>query len=490
MAIKVIKKIKPSFYDVVIIGGGPAGLMSACIASKNSKKVLLIEKNEIMGKKLLLTGGGRCNITNAEPDHRKFVSKFGKKGNLLFTPFSIFGVDDSIRFFEDLGLKTKIEEGYRVFPKSDNSIDVLGTLVKSAKNNGVEFMLEAEVSHIKVFSGGLPLKRNKVTPGTTQVATGQAGKGETSGHIESIILINGNEIKAKSFILATGGKSHPETGSTGDGLIWLKEIGHNVIASNPSLVPISVKEGWISELSGITLDDIGISVYQGDSPEKILADGKSKIFRASVLKTDVSAKTLTGRKVINKKGRILFTHTGLSGPTILNMSKDIGELLDYSGQGLSLTDNEVKVCIDFFPKTGLDVMHKMFLDTFEKNKNKKIKNIIFPEVPSQIFLKILDVLGIDPDWNVNEITREERFSILEKFKKFDLTVKGLLGYDKAIVSSGGVDLVEVDMKEMKSKLFDNLFFAGDILDFDRPSGGYSLQLCWTTGYIAGKSSIQ
>lgn len=428
----MVKKLKPSFYDVVIIGGGPAGLMSACIASRNSKKVLLIEKNEIMGKKLLLTGGGRCNITNAEPDHRKFVSKFGKKGNLLFTPFSIFGVDDSIRFFEELGLKTKIEEGHRVFPESDNSIDVLGTLVKCAKNNGVEFMLEAEVSHIK---------KNK-------------------DKIESIILGNGNEIKAKSFILATGGKSHPETGSTGDGLLWLKEIGHNVITSNPSLVPISIKEGWISELSGITLDDVGVSVYQGD------------------------------KKVINKKGRVLFTHTGLSGPTILNMSKDIGELLDYSSRGLSSGNSEVKVCIDFFSKTGLDVMHKMLLDIFEKNKNKKIKNIIFPEVPSQIFIKILDVLSIGPDWNVNEVTREERFNILEKFRKFDLTVKGLLGYDKAIVSSGGVDLNEVDLREMKSKLYENLFFVGDILDFDRPSGGYSLQLCWTTGYIAGKSSIQ
>ena len=430
MAIKAIKNNKPNFYDVIIIGGGPAGLMSACIASKNSKKVLLIEKNEEMGKKLLLTGGGRCNLTNAEPDHRKFVSKYGKKGNLLFTPFSIFGVDDSIRFFEGLGLKTKVENNYRVFPESDNSIDVLETLVRCARNNGVEFMLGIGVSHIK---------KNKEK-------------------IESVILENGNEIKAKSFILATGGKSHPETGSTGDGLVWLKEIGHNVIDSNPSLVPIAVKEGWISELSGITLDNVGISVYQGD------------------------------KKIINKKGRVLFTHTGLSGPTILNMSKDIGELLDYSSIGGASVNSEVKVCIDFFPKVGLDVMHKMLLEIFEKNKNKKIKNIVLPEVPSQIFLKILDILNISPEFGINEITREERFCIIEKFRKFELTVSGLLGYDKAIVSSGGIDLNEVVLKEMKSKLFNNLFIAGDILDFDRNSGGYSLQLCWTTGYIAGKNS--
>jgi predicted Rossmann fold flavoprotein len=423
-------KLKSNFYDVVVIGGGPAGLMSACIASSNGAKVLLLEKNESLGKKLLLTGGGRCNITNAEPDHRKFVSKFGKKGNFLFTPFSFFGVDDTIRFFEKLGLKTKVEEWNRVFPVSDNSLDVLEVLIRYARNNGVEFILEAEVAHLK----------------------------KAKGKIDSVILKNGNEIKGKNFILATGGKSHPETGSTGDGLKWLKEIGHNVIQSNPSLVPITVKESWISELSGITLENVGISVYQGEN------------------------------KIINKKGRLLFTHEGLSGPTVLNMSKDIGELLDYSSKNNGL--GEVRVCIDFFPGTGLDMMHKKLLDSFEENKNKKIKNIVFKEVPSQIFLQILKNLDIDENWDINEIRREERFAILEKFKKFDLVVKGLLGYDKAIISSGGVDLNEVDFKEMKSKLFDNLFLIGDILDFDRPSGGYSLQLCWTTGYVAGKSAVK
>lgn len=424
---------KSKFYDVVVIGGGPAGLMSACIASSNGAKVLILEKNESLGKKLLLTGGGRCNLTNKEPDHRKFVSKFGKKGNFLFTPFSIFGVDDTIRFFEKLGLKTKTEEYNRVFPVSDNSLDVLEVLIRYARNNGVEFMLDAEVAH---------LNKNK-------------------NKIDSVILKNCNEIKGKSFILATGGKSHPETGSTGDGFKWLKEIGHSVIESNPSLVPITIKESWIGELSGITLENVGISVYQGEN------------------------------KVINKRGRLLFTHNGLSGPTILNMSKDIGELLDYSSKKSALGEtsgNGVKIYIDFFPGVGLDVMHKKVLDSFEEHKNKKIKNIIFGEIPSQIFLQILKLLDIDENWDINEIRREERFAILEKFKKFELTVGGLLGYDKAIISSGGADLNEVDFKEMRSKLFDNLFLIGDILDFDRSSGGYSLQLCWTTGYVAGKSA--
>ena len=422
------KGTKKNIWDVVVMGGGPAGLMSAGISAKFGAKTLLLEKNEIMGKKLLISGGGRCNMTNAEPDERILISKFGKKGNFLFTPFSLFGVAESIKFFENLGVKTKVEPGFRVFPVSDKSSDVLEALVKSAKNNGVEFKLGVGVSHIK------------------------KGKGK----IESIILENGEEIQAKSFILATGGKSHPETGSTGDGFKWLKDIGHKVAESNPSLVPIKTKETWVAELAGITLDNVGVSLLQ------------------------------EGKKILNKKGKILFTHNGLSGPTIINMSKTISELLE----GSDYTTQEVKVGIDFYPGIGLDAMNEKMLKTFEDNRNKKIKNISFTEVPAKVYLKILDILTIDGDWSVNEIRKEERYALIEKFKKFELTVDKLLGFDKAIISSGGVDLSEVDFKTMGSKKYDNLFFVGDILDFDRPSGGYSLQLCWTTGYVAGKSAAK
>jgi len=412
-------------YDVVIIGGGPAGLMAACTAGKNGAKTLLIEKNEDMGKKLLLTGGGRCNITNADPDHRNFVSKFGKKGNFLFSPFSVFGVKDTIKFFNDLGIKTKVEAGHRVFPESDNSLDVLGALTRQARNVGVEFKLSSEVAGFKVDK-----KTKKI----------------------SVVILKSKEIvSAKKFVLATGGMSHPETGSTGDGFKWLKEIGHKIVKSNPSLVPIKVYDPWVSEFSGITLEDVGISVFQAE------------------------------KKVINKKGRVLFTHEGLSGPTILNMSKDIGDLLQYG---------ETKVVIDFFPGIGLDVMHENFKKLFEEHSNKKIKNLILGEVPAKIFLKILDLLKIDGEIEMHSIFREERFSLIEKLKKFEMKISGLMGFDKAIVSSGGLDLSEIDFKTMSSKLYDNLFFAGDILDFDRPSGGYSLQLCWTTGYLAGKSASE
>jgi len=426
-------KLKANTYDVCVIGGGPAGLISAGTAGKGGAKVLLIEKNEELGKKLLMTGGGRCNITNLEPNKQKFMNNFGKNKNLLYSPFSIFGQDDTVRFFNSLGIKTKVEENFRVFPESDNSLDILESLIRYARNNNVEFKLSAEVAGFK----------------------------KTKGAIDSVLLSNGTEIKAKNFILASGGKSHPETGSTGEGFDWLKKIGHKVIDSNPALVPIKVKEKWVNELAGISLVDTSITVWQ------------------------------KGTKVFKKQGKVLFTHEGLSGPAILNMSKDVGELLQYPNTADGRAGgNEVKISIDFFSGIGLDEIHQRFTEVFETNRNKKIKNLVFKEVPAKIFEKTLDLIGIDGEWEINEIRREERIAILEKLKKFEFTVDKLMGVDKAITTSGGLDLSEVDLKTMKSKLYENLYFAGDVLDFDRQSGGFSLQLCWTTGYIAGRNIIE
>lgn len=454
MVNKIVKKTKTlpkklpakkpqAIYDVVIIGGGPAGLMAACKAGEDGQKVLVLEKNDQLGKKLLISGGGRCNLTNSNPNHREFVSKFGKKGNFLFSPFSVFGVQDTINFFNKCGLKTKVEPGFRVFPESDSSADVLNVLVNRATGLGVKFMLNAEVVSL--------------TPSLDK--EGARGRLKNQKRIEFVTLKNGEKIQAEKFILTTGGLSHPETGSTGDGFKWLKEIGHKVATPNPSLVPVKIKEDWVSDLSGITLDNVGVSVWT-------LSDGFAK-------------------KELNKKGRVLFTHVGLTGPTILNMSKNIGELLEYSKNGGDKAGMEVSLALDFFPGVGLDQMHEMMLKTFEMNINKKIKNLSFKEVPAKIFEFILKQLEIDPEWEINEVKREERLALIEKFKKFEMKVGGLLGYDKAIISSGGLDLTEVDFKTMGSKIYKNLYFAGDILDFDRPSGGFSLQLCWTTGYIAG-----
>lgn len=454
-AVKAKKKeLKTSdyTYDVVIIGGGPAGLMAGCKAGEDGQKVLIIEKNLELGRKLLMTGGGRCNLTNANPNPREFVSKFGKKGDLLFSPLSVFGVKETIKFFNDLGLPTKIEPGFRVFPISDNSADVLDVLVRQAEKVGVEFKLATEVIELKLD------KKEKI--------------------IKSVLLKDGTEITARKFILTTGGLSHPETGSTGDGFKWLKDIGHKVAEANPSLVPVKISDSWISELSGITLDNVGISVWQvlsGDIPDNSNAE------------YELNNKQ-NRQKVLAKKGRVLFTHVGLSGPTILNMSKSIGEVLEYSNSEKGEKTSGVLIYLDFFPGIGLDQMNAMMKQTFEENKNKKVKNLFFKEIPTKIFNLILKQLEIDPEWEINEVTREERFGLIDKFKKFELNVSGLLGFDKAIISSGGLDLTEIDFKTMGSKLYSNLYLAGDVLDFDRPSGGFSLQLCWTTGYIAGKSS--
>ena len=442
-------------YDVCIIGGGPAGLMAAGTAGKGGFvspkrnreggcRVLLIEKNEELGKKLLMTGGGRCNITNLEPDKQKFMSNFGKKKDFLYTPFSVFDSEDTVRFFNSLGIKTKVEENFRVFPESDNSLDILESLIRFARNNNVEFKLGAEVAGFDR----------------------EEYQGQKLGKIKSVLLKNGTMISAKSFILTSGGKSHPETGSTGDGFVWLKKIGHKVIDSNPALVPIKTKEKWINELAGVSLQDVGISVWSLDHS----LDKQSEELRSD----------LNFQKVFKRQGKVLFTHEGLSGPAILNMSKDVGELLSYG--------NEVKISLDFFSGIGLDVIQEKFKKIFEDNKNKKVKNLVFKEVPAKIFEKVLELTGVDGEWNINQIMKEERVMILEKLRKFDFTVEKLLGFDKSIVSSGGLDLKEVDFKTMQSKLYENLYFAGDILDFDRQSGGFSLQLCWTTGYVAGKNA--
>lgn len=409
-------------YDVIVIGGGPAGLMAAGVAAKNGAEVLLLEKNEVLGKKLLLTGGGRCNITNAEYDSRKFLSHFGKKSGALFSPMSVFGVADTIKFFENLGLDLKTEINGRVFPKSESSEEVLRKLYDFAVNNGVEIQTLQEVDGL--------LSENTLVRG---------------------VKIGRKIYKAKKYILASGGKSHPETGSTGEGFSWLEEIGHKITKPEPSLVPVITSDDWAKSLSGLSLDDVGISIHTLD-------------------------------KIVKKsKGKVLFTHFGLSGPGILNISKVVSE---------SLKTDKVKIKLDLFPGVGLDKLTEDFGNAVVQNQNKIIRNFVWDKVPSKLLQSVFVLSFVDLDKQANSLTHEERIEVLKHLKALTLNVTGLLGFDKAIISSGGVEVDEVDFKTMQSKLFSNLYLIGDILDFDRPSGGYSLQLCWTTAYIAGKNSSQ
>lgn len=408
-------------FDVVVIGGGPAGMMAAGRAAECGARVVLLEKNARLGEKLLISGGGRCNLTNAEPDRHNFLAKYTDAAKFLHSPFSKFGVEETLRFFHDRNMPTKVEAGNRVFPASDSSQSVFDVLEGYMREGGV-----------------------RVIPGS--VVSSLETKG---GFVTGVVLKGGNRIEGKRYILATGGKSHPETGSTGDGFGWLSDIGHTVADPDPSLVPIRVKEKWVKELSGLSVDDVKLSILQG------------------------------GKRHESKRGKLLFTHFGLSGPLVINMSRDISEFLKYG---------ETIVSVDFFPTIDIRALDMKIQGVFSENLNKRIKNILKEFATPLLVPVLLRLASIDLDKAVNSITREERMELGRLLKDFRLSVSGLLGPERAIVTSGGVALPEVDFSSMRSRLYPNLFLIGDILDIDRPSGGYSLQLCWTTGYVAGDAS--
>ncbi len=421
--IPLMKDKKVKIWDVAVIGGGPSGMMAAGRAAELGAMVILIEKNSNLGKKLLLTGGGRCNVTNAEFDTRKLLEKFKGNGKFLFSTFAQYGVKESLHFFNSRNMPTKVEAENRVFPVSDSSKSVLDVLVAYIKEGKVTVLSNSPVAEI--------LEK------------------KTAHRINSVVLKNGQEIFAKSFVLATGGKAYPETGSTGDGFAWLSKLGHTIVKPDSSLVPVIIKEAWIKSLQGVTMSDVKISLIQD------------------------------GEKKETKKGKILFTHFGVSGPTILNMSKKVNELLSYGDLYLSL---------DVMPKFNFSSLNTELQNLIKKNTNKKIKNALSDLVPSALVPIILDQANINPDTFANSIKREERVALMKTLKDIPMRVGGLLGLENSIVSSGGVDLKEVDFKTMRSQLFSNLYFVGDILNIDRPSGGYSLQLCWTTGFVAGTNA--
>lgn len=386
-------------------------------------RVVLLEKNASLGRKLLITGKGRCNITQAEFDLKELIGKLNnKKGKFLFSALSAFGSEDVIKFFEDRKLPVKVERGGRVFPVSDKSNDVLKVLLEYLKEGKVEIISGAEVA-------GFEMK---------------------DGKIECVNLKNG-KVYADKFILATGGKSYPTTGSTGDGYQWARELGHKIIAPMPALVPIKTKERWAKDLQGLSLKNIEISVWQN------------------------------GKKQEARFGEMLFTHFGLSGPIILDVSKRVGELL---------AKGEVIIKIDLKPALNAEQLDKRLQRDFAENINKDFKNYLPELLPKKMIETIITLSGIGAEQKINSITKEQRRHLRDFLKTLQLEVIGLLGYDQAIVTSGGVDLKEIDPRTMRSKLVSNLFFAGEIIDLDGPTGGYNLQICWSTGYLAGESSIK
>jgi predicted Rossmann fold flavoprotein len=417
---KILKENKEDF-DVIVIGGGSSGMFAAGIAAQKGKKVLLLEKNRNLGEKLKITGGGRCNITNAEFDQRILLKNYGTAEQFLYSPFSQFGVKDTFDFFEKKNLPLVIQARKRAFPVTEKALDVFRVMEKYLQNPNVTIKTNAPVQKI--------LKEKDRIIG---VQVGQ------------------NIYKAKSYILATGGMSHPETGSTGDGFDWLRALGHNVKSPTPTIVPLAVKESWAKSLSGVSLSFMKITFY------------------------------LDNKKKFSKTGKLLFTHFGISGPLILNSASKVSDLLQ---------SGPVTAKIDAYPDTNELDLEKKIIKIFDENKNKIFKNVLDEIVPHGTIDAVLSLLkGVDPNTKVHSIKKETRKELILLLKALPLTITGLMGFDRAVVADGGVDLKEVDMKNMKSKIISNLFITGDLLHINRPSGGFSLQICWTSGYIAGNNA--
>lgn len=408
-------------YDAIVVGGGAAGMMAAGVAASRGRRVLLIEKSRELGAKLSITGGGRCNIANDEKDERVLLSHFGDATDYLHSPFSQFGLEDTIAFFDSVGVPTVTEGRKRMFPVSQSAEDVTAKLYAYVKSQGV------------TIKAGLPVARVH----------------HASGEIESV-LMGGKEYRADSYVFATGGVSHPETGSTGDGFRWLRELGHTVTEPTPTIVPLRVKETWAKSLAGITIPDMKMTVF------------------------------VNGTKRFVLKGSVLLTHFGISGPLILNAAGKIADLMQ---------EGEVTALIDTRPHMDLGILDKHIASVFDQNKNKELRNVFRQIAPLGTAEALLTLTpDIDAGKRVHSVTKEERRTLAELLKALPLTVTGLMGLSRAVVADGGVSLREVDMKTMRSKFTKNLFIIGDLLNIRRPTGGYSLQLCWTTGYVAGKNA--
>jgi len=413
---------KEKYFDVAVIGGGPSGMMASGKAGEAGAKVLLIEKNKTPGKKLLLTGKGRCNFTRAEFNERLFVEDFGKGGKFLLSALFNFGAEDVIGFFEKHKLKTKIERGKRVFPATDQAEDVLNVLIRYLEENKVQVMGGTRVVDL-----------------------------EREGNRIKRLVTSKGDILAKNFIICTGGKSYPLTGSAGDGYDFARKLGHKIITPEPALVPIKIKEKWAGDLQGLSLKNVQINVFQN------------------------------GKKQDDRFGEMLFAHFGLSGPIILDISKKVGELLKLG---------ETIISLDLKPALEYPLLDQRIQKDFKKYNNKIFKNSLKELLPQKLIPVIIKLSGINPEKTVNVITKEERKKLVGLLKNLKMQALGLLGFDQAIVTSGGVDLKEIDPKTMKSKLIDNLFFAGEIINLHGPTGGYNLQLCWSTGCLAGKNAAR
>lgn len=402
---------------VIVIGAGPAGMMAAISAAENHE-VILLEGNERIGKKLFITGKGRCNVTNAK-DISEFFDFIPGNPHFLYSALYTYTNIDVMNFFENAGVKLKVERGSRVFPNSDKSSDIISGLSRGLNEAGVDLRLHSKVKDV-IFNN------NK---------------------IEAVILENGSKVKGDYFIITTGGKSYPLTGSTGIGFDLAKEMGHSIVEPKPSLVPIEIEESWVRELQGLSLRNIEL---------KIKNKKNSKV-------------------VYSGQGEMLFTHFGISGPLVLSGSRFIKD------------GERFEISLDLKPALEEKQLDLRIQKDFKKNLNKDFKNSLDELLPKKLIPVIIELSGIDENKKVNSITKEERRTLLNLLKNLTFTVKGLRDIAEAIVTAGGVSTKEIDPSTMKSKIVDNLYFAGEVIDVDAFTGGYNVQIALSTGYLAGKS---
>ena len=414
---------------VIVIGGGPAGMMAAITSAENRNEVILLEKNKSLGKKLLITGKGRCNITSSLP-MEDFIKNTPGNGMFLYSAFNKFTNQDIINFLQEQGLSVKEERGNRIFPVTDKSQDVLNCFEKKLKKlKNVKIMYEMQVLEILV---------------------------DEEKRITGVKCKNKTIIKADKVILATGGKSYPLTGSTGDGYEIAKKLGHTITKIKPSLVPLETYEQDLHQsLQGLSLKNVKIKMVDASKNKQIYEDF----------------------------GEMLFTHFGVSGPVILSGS---AHLVRYKNIDELLKNKKIKLSIDLKPALTEEKLNDRILRDFEDFKNKNFKNSLDKLLPQKLIPVIIERSGINPDKQVNSITKQERMKIVKLLKEFEVTLKNFRRIEDGIITAGGVSIKEVNPKTMESKLISGLYFAGEILDVDSYTGGFNLQIAYSTGFVAGK----
>lgn len=409
---------------IIIIGGGAAGMMAAIAAAQNGCHVDLFEKNEKLGKKIYITGKGRCNVTNAS-DMETMLNQVVTNRKFLYSAFYRFTNEDMMKLLEQCGCPLKVERGNRVFPVSDKSSDVISALQGELKRLHVSIHLRKEVQQLLTSSGS-----------------------ESENVCSGIQLADGKKYYADAVIVATGGISYPSTGSTGDGYRFAKAVGHRITEQRPALVPLTVQEAWVKELQGLSLRNVEVTIFSGK------------------------------KKLYQEFGEMLFTHFGVSGPAVLSASSIVGKKLEK--QPLTMQ-------IDLKPALSEEQLDARILRDFNAAKNKQFKNALGGLYPAKLIPVIIRLTEISPDKPVNEILRPERQKIISITKKLSLTLTGVRDYNEAIITQGGINIKEINPTTMESKLVSGLYFVGEVLDLDALTGGYNLQIAWSTGYTAGNS---